>query len=493
MPPKLSRLSKTRYQWGLQCEKRLWLDSHHRELATSPDAGLRARLAQGHRVGELARRRWAGSVLVREAASRHERAEETTRALIADASVAAICEGAFSFRDLRVRVDVLVRDGDVFNLVEVKSSTGVKPDHISDAGVQLRVLEGAALRIGRVGLLHLDRDYCWSGGDYDLDRLFVLDDITERAREAARRVDENATALRAVLAASHEPANAVGRHCTVPYECPFRRHCWRDVDYHHICELPAVNDATLDFLAASGIGDIARIDPATVALKPADRLAHRCIVSGRPYVDHDALGEALNDLEYPISCVGVAFARPALPQFAGTAPYESLPVAWAVSSLGADGVTIRKAWVLSDCHDPRAEFFTSLAAALPERGTVAVYEPGDLDRLYSGAEIFAPQLAAGLRERATGLRSLVEANYYDGALAGSFALAPVRAAVTGGPEDRAKIDVSAVFFEWMAKDSKPARRAVLGVELAESARSGADGLAELLEGLIGLVDGAGPG
>ena len=51
-----TRLSKSRYLSGLQCLKRLYLDIHAREVASEFDAGTR--------VGELARERYPGGVLV---------------------------------------------------------------------------------------------------------------------------------------------------------------------------------------------------------------------------------------------------------------------------------------------------------------------------------------------------------------------------------------------------------------------------------------------
>lgn len=55
-------LSKSRILAGLQCEKRLWLDVHRRELAQYSD-GAHARFRVGHRVGEVAREQKAGRLI----------------------------------------------------------------------------------------------------------------------------------------------------------------------------------------------------------------------------------------------------------------------------------------------------------------------------------------------------------------------------------------------------------------------------------------------
>ena len=46
-------LSKSRYTSGIRCEKLLWLDCYHKELAV--DMGNNSVLENGNEVGELAR------------------------------------------------------------------------------------------------------------------------------------------------------------------------------------------------------------------------------------------------------------------------------------------------------------------------------------------------------------------------------------------------------------------------------------------------------
>jgi hypothetical protein len=427
--------------------------------------------------------------LVREAAARHERAEQTTRELLGDSTVPAICEGAFSFEDLRVRVDVLVRNGDAFDLVEVKSSTRAKPEHRSDAGVQLRVLEGAGLTINRVGILHLNTEYLWTGGEYDLDRLFALQDITAEAREAALVVDTNVRSFREALASPQMPDVRVGAHCTRPYECPFLAHCWRDVDYHHVCELPMLDAAQLVDLETAGVRDIAQIETTSIRLSPVQELARRCVVNAAPYVDAEALSAELDELEYPISTLTVAFARPALPLFEGTRPYAPIPVAWSMSSVGVDGAERAKTWTApGDAdRDLRAKFFATLSQALPASGTIVMYEPADQRSVVLAASEQGSRIAAWVEERGLALRRLVESSYYDAALAGSFTLDVVARVLAHERPLRAVIDVSSALNEWANADTTPARRAVLSDDLVRAVESRHTLVVGVLAGVFALA------
>jgi len=432
-------LSKTRFQQGLQCEKRLWLDVYRRELATPPDAGLRARFAQGHRLGELARLCWPGHVLVREPAARHERAVAITSALLSDPSVPAVCEAAFAHDAMRVRVDVLARggSGDRFDLIEVKSSARAKPEHTSDAAVQLYVLESSGVRVEHVGLLHVDPEYVWDGGEYDYRRLFRLTDLTAEARAAAGGVAVQLERFRHVLADPRAPAVGMGPHCRSPYICPFIAHC-------------------------AGTACVrAPIDPAA---------------------DSAPLTALLESFEYPISFVAPLIALPALPVIAGTRPYERIVVGWALCRMGVDGSVVRHHHVADELGACGAGMMAELAAVLPDRGSIAVFErhdanllgrelPGGVvrERIWAFAEALEPAFRAGEPPPAAKARTASKAQR--AALAGRS-----RADVRNAP---VPLDVTSAFLEALDVKTKNVRRAHLYAGLEHAAVAQADALIDL--------------
>ncbi|MCC7112644.1 MAG: DUF2779 domain-containing protein, partial [Deltaproteobacteria bacterium] len=64
-PRAAPRLSKSRFMLGLQCHRRLWWTVHEPDAAElEPDSSTEVVFAQGHEVGEEARRRFPGGVLV---------------------------------------------------------------------------------------------------------------------------------------------------------------------------------------------------------------------------------------------------------------------------------------------------------------------------------------------------------------------------------------------------------------------------------------------
>ena len=75
-------LSKSRYQTGLSCRKALWLAVREPDVADPMSAGQQARFDAGNAVGELARERFAGGILVEEGHREQQAALARTRELI---------------------------------------------------------------------------------------------------------------------------------------------------------------------------------------------------------------------------------------------------------------------------------------------------------------------------------------------------------------------------------------------------------------------------
>jgi hypothetical protein len=154
------KISKSRYMAGVQCLKRLYFQVHQPELAAEPDAAAVAIMEQGREVGRLARQLFAGGVEVR--AGDPEQAIRITRELIANPEVPAIFEAAFENGGVLVRVDILQRRRDNrWRLIEVKSTTDLKEEHLDDVGIQFRVVSRSGLDVVSSCLMHLIGIMCF--------------------------------------------------------------------------------------------------------------------------------------------------------------------------------------------------------------------------------------------------------------------------------------------------------------------------------------------
>ncbi len=256
----MSLLSKSRFVAGIQCHKRLYFECHRRELADPVDDATQVRFDIGHQVGELARGLRPAGVLIAEVHLHHKEAMISTQKALEDPSVPALYEAAFEHQGVAIRADILAKTADgQFDLIEVKSSTKLKPQYEPDVAIQLWVLEGCGLPIQRAMLAHIDNSYVYKGGDYDLDRLFLFNDITAAVRQNMPSYLAQLDTMREMLAQDETPEIGTGPHCSKPYHCNYWGHCHADEPLHPIDDLYRLGDNLRDDLIASGIDSIDQI------------------------------------------------------------------------------------------------------------------------------------------------------------------------------------------------------------------------------------------
>ena len=351
-------------------------------MADPVDAGLQAIFDSGSAVGELARRRFPNGRLVDEPYWQHDQAVTTTRSLLADAAIPAVYEAAFTFQGIRTRIDVLRQTGTgEFDLVEVKSTTRVKREHITDVAIQLYVAEEAGVPIRRAYLAHLNRHYVYQGGDHDLNGLFTLADVSDRARAfAVDHVPNRLDLMWDTLRLDSPPDIVTGQHCTRPYRCSFYGHCHQG----------EVKD---------------------------DR---------QPYVS-PRLASSLREIAFPASFLDFETINPAIPLFVGTRPYQPIPFQWSLHVLDSSRNLKHDSFLNTDLEDPRERFISSLLEAISRSGSIVTYSPYErtvLNRLAQEFPQYRDRLLA-LCDRMVDLLKLIRENYYHPGFRGSYSLKSV--------------------------------------------------------------------
>lgn len=243
-------LSKSRFVAGLQCHKLLWWKVHEPDAPELvPDQALQAVFDQGTRVGELARDYVPGGVLIDFPHYEIDKKVQATADAIQNGA-RIIYEASFVADGVFVAVDILERVRGGWNLIEVKSTTKAKPEHIPDVAVQTHVLKSAGLDVNRAYLMHLNRQCRYP----DLGNLFSRASLTSEAEDLLpsipSEIQQQIRMLKGAL-----PEIDRGPHCTDPHDCPFLSRCWTGLPDHHISTLYRIGKKAFD-LEKEGIRTI---------------------------------------------------------------------------------------------------------------------------------------------------------------------------------------------------------------------------------------------
>jgi hypothetical protein len=422
------RLSKSRYIAGLQCHKRLYLLIHQPELAAEPDENAQARFDQGLEVGRLARGMFPEGVLVEAEHTELDKALIRTLGLVTDSRIPAIFEATFQHQKVLVRIDVLQRlaRSKRWRLIEVKSSSKIKDYHLADAVIQRYVLEGLGFKVIPC-LMHLNREYVYDGGTYDLSKLFTLEDITDDTDDLIEQVPAEVRKQLEMLSKDTVPEIDPGPQCNSPFRCEFFNICNKPIPADHVARLPRISESKLQRLTDLGVCSIRDV-PSGFPLTETQQHAFECAVSGKAWFSKE-LKTTLKKLKFPLCFMDFETLGPAIPRFEGMHPFDPIPFQWSVHVQRQQGNEPEHyEFLAEDAGDPRPAFLKSLAAVLRDAGNIIVYnqafESGVLASLCSRLPEYKSAVE-GFQKRLWDLWPVIKSHTYHIGYQGSFSLKDV--------------------------------------------------------------------
>jgi predicted RecB family nuclease len=411
-------LSKSRFTTGRQCEKLLWWTVHEPDAAElQPDQVLQDLFDQGRAVGELARTLFPDGILIDFPFSAYAEKIAATRQALDRGK--PIFEASFEAGGVFVAVDILLPGDAGWTLIEVKSSTRVKDEHIPDAAIQTWVLRQSGLPITRVELMHLNREYRHPGpGD-----LLLREDITPAVLAFLPEVPPLVEHLRQVLAGPL-PEKPLGLHCYEPRTCPFFARCWPD-DPFHIRHLYSVGPKrTAEYLAA-GIRTIHDLNPRERLPFTAQRQL-KALRENRLVVE-PTLTQELARLESPLGYLDFETVARAVPPWDGLAPWGAAVAQFSYHEERGGGAFDHVGWLAEGPGDPRRELAERMLEATRAARRVVTYSAYEKSRIHDLQKLY-PDLAPALEEliaKFVDLLPVVRNTVYHPAFRGSFSLKDV--------------------------------------------------------------------
>jgi len=418
MTTKAARLSKSRFTSGLQCHKKLWWEVHEPDaLELQPDKVLQDLFDQGRQVGEAARTRYPGGVLIDLPHHAGAARVAATREAL-DAGAPAVFEATFIADETFVAIDVLEKQKEGYRLTEVKSSTSQKDEHISDVAVQARVAAACGVKITAAEVLHLNKEFRHpASGD-----LFARSDVTGAVAAFLPQVPDEIARQREMLAGPL-PDVPVGLHCFEPRECPFMGRCWSDAP-DHIRHLAGVGPKRTAAYLARGITSIGDL-PAKEKLNFTQRRQLKAMAEQRIIVE-PTLARELEPLIVPgrLGFLDFETIARAIPVWPGMAPWQQAAAQFSYHERQPDGSYTHAAFLAEGPEDARPKLAAAMVRATAKAQRVVMYTPFEKTRIRE-LQRAVPDLAAelvALEAKLIDLHPVVKNCVYHPDFKGSFSL-----------------------------------------------------------------------
>jgi len=278
-------------------------------------------------------------------------------------------EGCFA------RTDILIpaARANTWNLLLVKTSTGVKEDHLREAAFQKWVLTHAGMKLGRIQQIHINGDYLRSK-EIDPYKLLTKKDITLEIADYFEEVEENVRILQSVLAEPDPPELNVVDDCDGLKGCPLFETCWNFLPPRHVFQLHADSNRKRTYsLLRQGIHALSDI-PEDFELTDKQRIQVTTEKTQKPYIDKEAIKSFLNLLEYPVYFLDFETFQSPVPPYIHSRPWENIPFQYSLHRVDSPlGEIHHDMFLATGKEDPRPELLRQLKEKLGKTGSIVAY------------------------------------------------------------------------------------------------------------------------
>ena len=350
-------LSKSTYIKGLQCEKALYMQKKHPYLRDKLSIEQRAKFQRGTDVGVLAHEVFPDGIdMSPNSPSQFPKKVQETWDNLSNPEVKVMYEAVFQYNDTLIMLDILVRDGDKWLAIEVKSSLRLSDTYYNDAALQYYVLHGCGVPLSDFRLMYLNGDYV-KDGPIDVKQLFKMESVMEYVVEKEAFVAQNVERLKAVVALPHSPVVNIGTQCHNPYPCDFQGHCWKLIPKNSFLFTTAMDDEALFQSYFNGVNTNAKM---LQQVEPDSEEAHQidALETNSYYIDYKTLYSlAPQPKPTSVAFLNLLLHRPAVPELDGTRPYEEMILAFALQGEHEQEAELPLKTVIADA-DPQSPTHT---------------------------------------------------------------------------------------------------------------------------------------
>lgn len=390
MGRKYNYLTKTKIASGLQCEKKLWFDVHQpikkKEKAT---------FKRGIRFGDQVIKNYSQEKLKILDLSKtwpNVAVKDTLNAIKLD-KIDIIFEAAFEFNNTLVRTDVLIKKKEGWDLIEAKSSTKLKPEHIPDVSIQSYIVRKSLEEIGKkllnIKLIHINTEFVLKEKGNYKNLINDDNDLTNSINEK-----EIQNYIKKLLPITSKETNCpkidIGLHCVKPYPCDYIERCKLPIKETKVTPytiLPYIGKSKelIKYMEDNNTNDLQKVPPSffkdrkdyTPRYHQIIQEAHK---KNKPWFSPN-LKEIIKKFKFPLYFIDFETATQGVPIIIGTDPYYHLPFQWSVHKWVSKNKKVDQGnfFLKFDDQDIERQFIVSLLDAVGNEGTIFAHNANSVE------------------------------------------------------------------------------------------------------------------
>jgi len=336
------------------------------------DDQAQRRIDEGHIVGEYSKQLYKNGIEVE--GIKFASVIQITKELLKKR--VPIFEAGFMFNNCFTRADILVPVGeDSWEVIEVKASSSVKPEHIEDLAFQKYVYENCGLKIVSYNIFHLNNQYI-RNGEIDVKELFVKIDMTENVIEIFEGVEEKVEIFLELINSKIYDEKKYGIHCDNPKDCPYPQFDWDFLPENNVFDLTRGKAKAMKLLNEFNVMELKDI-PNNFKLTEKQEIQFDCAKNKKIHIEKNQIKTFLNKFEYPLHYIDYETYNCAIPMYDGFKPYQRVPFQFSLHVQETSNSELKHIEFLAEGNqDPRINFIKKLKENIGETGSIIVYNAG---------------------------------------------------------------------------------------------------------------------
>ena len=427
-------LSKSKYCLGVQCNKILWLDKYNKEVRGEVDN--QSVLDNGTEVGECAKDLFGFHIDINFSENLKEMIEDTKKILQLDKIV--VTEASFVYENNFCSVDILKKDGNNFEIYEVKSSTEVHDIYIDDISYQTYILLGLGFNVKKCSIVHLNSNYVRKEV-LNLNELFTICDVTDQVMNKQEEVKNKIKEINNYVEDIKEKDGKIGINCFKPYMCPYFNYCTGHLPKNNVFNVKRMNNKDKLKYYDKGIINYEDLLKEKINDKLKIQIEY-ALKSQEDLINKDKIKEFLDKLSYPLYFLDFETFQEAIPKYEGTRPYEKIPFQYSLHYYLEDGKDLfHKEFLAEAGIDPRRSLAEKLVEDIPMNVCTLAYNMSFEKSVIKHLAFLYPDLKKHLLNIHDNIYDLMiifrNMDYYNKDMQGSFSIKYVLPALFPNDEE----------------------------------------------------------
>ena len=288
-----------------------------------------------------------------------------------------IFQGRLVSSNLTCIFDILEKEGDKYNLYEIKASTKVKEEYYYDLAFQRKVIEGAGFKLNNIKIIYVNNEFTLTEKGIAVEDIIKIEDVKEKVLGKEEYVDENIKKAFQIIAMGKEnppsfsPVN-IGKLGKLQEWLEVYRNL-ETISENSIYNLSRISLKKIimfDEIKVNSQNDI----PDDMFSELSDRQQKQIlsIKDGR-IIEKEEIKNFMNKFKYPLHFLDYETYMDVIPRFIGTRPYQQIPIQYSLHILHEDGKLEHKEYLHTTTEDPLKIVAENLQKDVSPEGTFIVW------------------------------------------------------------------------------------------------------------------------